>query len=277
MKTQAEKAQHFAALHKAPGAFVIANAWDAGSARVLAGLGFPALATTSAGLARSIGRTDYNAGREAVLAHVRELAPATDLPLSGDLENGFGHSPEACAETIRLAAEAGLVGGSIEDATGDPSNPIYPIEIAAERMRAAAEAARALPHRFLLTGRAENYLHGRRDLADTIRRLQAYQEAGADVLFAPGVIEPEEVRTLCAAVDRPVNVLWMARPNMPSVAQLSELGVKRVSLGGLLQVAAMSGMISAARGFLRAGAFTAPPGFITGADLDALIGKGTPG
>src|SRR5690606_8069544 len=167
------------ALHKAPGCFVIPNPWDPGSARILAGLGFKALTTTSAGYARSIGFPDYNAGRENVMAHIRALAPAIDIPLAADLEDGFVPKPEDCAETIRQGAEAGLVGGSIEDFTGDRGDPIYPVEQAAERVRAAAEAAKKLPFKFMLCGRAENYLHGRQDLADTIRRLQAYQEAGA--------------------------------------------------------------------------------------------------
>ena len=264
MRTRHEKAEDFAALHEAAGAFVIANVWDAGSARIMAAQGFRALATTSAGFARSIGVTDYQAGREAVIGHVRLLAPATDLPLSADLENGFGHAPEDCAETIRLGAEAGLVGGSIEDATGDKANPIYPLEAAAERMRAAAEAARAQPFRFTLTGRAENFLHGRPDLKDTIRRLQAYQEVGADVLFAPGVSSREDIRTLCAEVDRPVNVLWLAKPDFPSIAELAELGVKRVSVGGLLQVVAMSALVTAGQMLMETGSFEFTKGVTPG-------------
>ncbi len=276
MKTQHDKAQDFAALHGPDGAFVIVNVWDAGSARVMAALGFKALATTSAGFARSIGVTDYQAGREAVIGHVRMLAPATDLPLSADLENGFGHAPEDCAETIRLGAEAGLVGGSIEDATGEEADPIYSIEAAAERMRAAAEAARAQPARFLLTGRAENFLHGRPDLKDTIRRLQAYQEAGADVLFAPGVSAREDIRTLCAEVDRPVNVLWMAKPDFPSIAELGELGVKRVSVGGLLQVVAMSALVKAGQMLMESGSFEFTKGVTLGSEIDRLLRTGTP-
>ena len=195
------------ALHQRKGAFIIPNPWDIGSARMLAYLGFEALATTSGGYAFSMGQRDYTVGREAVLAHISALAPATDLPFSADLENGFGDEPEAAAETIRLAAAAGAVGGSIEDATGRADHPIYEPALAAERVRAAAEMARGLGFPFTLTARAENYLHGRRDLKDTIGRLQAYQEAGADVLYAPGLTSKDEIATLVRSVDRPVNVL----------------------------------------------------------------------
>lgn len=196
MKTQAERAADFAALHAAPGAFVAPNPWDPGSARILAGLGFQALTTTSSGYARSIGVTDHEAGRDNVLAHVRALVAAVDLPISADLENGFGRDPETVAETIRLGAASGLVGGSIEDATGDTGDPIFEVERAAERIRAAAEVARRLPFRFMLTGRTDVYLHGRSDLADAIRRLQAYQEAGADVLLATGLPTAGSIRSV---------------------------------------------------------------------------------
>ncbi|MEP7210856.1 MAG: isocitrate lyase/phosphoenolpyruvate mutase family protein, partial [Alphaproteobacteria bacterium] len=247
MKTQAQKAADFAALHAAPGCFVIPNPWDPGSARTLAALGFKALTTTSAGYARSIGVTDYKAGREHVLEHIRLMAPMVDIPLAADLENGFGDAAEACAETIRLGAEAGLVGGSIEDFTGDGSNPIYETARAADRVRAAAEAAKKLPFKFMLCARAENYLRGRPDLADTIRRCQAFQEAGADVIFAPGLNTSEEIRTLCASVDLPVNVMGGARKEQLTIAQVGALGVKRVSLGGMMQAIAASAMIHAAR------------------------------
>src|SRR5262245_27906493 len=187
MKTQAERAADFAALHQAPGAFVAPNPWDPGSARILAALGFRALTTTSSGFARSIGVTDHRAGRDNVLAHVRALVAAVELPISGDLENGFGPDPETVAETIRLGAGAGLVGASIEDASGDAMAPIFELAHAAERMRAAAEAARRLPFHFLLSGRTDVFLHGRSDLSEAIRRLQAFQEAGADVLVATGL------------------------------------------------------------------------------------------
>ncbi len=245
MKTQSEKAAEFANLHER-GCFVIPNPWDRGSARLLAGLGFRALTTTSAGYARSLGVSDYNAGRDHVLAHVRDLATATDLPLAADLENGFGHRPEDCAETIRLGAEAGLVGGSIEDATGD-ERAIYEIAEATDRIRAAGEAAKTLPFRFMLVARCENYLHGRADLADTIARLQAYQDAGADVLYAPGVSTAKEIGEICRSVDRPVNVLGGLGAKPLSVCELAELGVRRVSLGSWLHSAAMTAFVNAAQ------------------------------
>jgi 2-methylisocitrate lyase-like PEP mutase family enzyme len=275
-KTQAQKAADFEALHQAPGCFVIPNPWDRGSARVLAALGFKALTTTSAGYARSIGVVDYKAGREHVIEHIRDMAPAVDIPLAADLENGFGPRPEDCAETIRQGAAAGLVGGSIEDFTGDKSDPIFPIDKAAERVWAAAEAAKKLPFKFMLCARAENYLRGREDLADTIKRLQAYQEAGADVLFAPGLTTSEEIRAVCKAVDRPFNVMRGPRKEMLSVAQLAELGVKRVSLGGFLQAAAMASLIEAARELATAGTFEFTKRMSAAAEIDTLLTKGTP-
>jgi 2-methylisocitrate lyase-like PEP mutase family enzyme len=274
MKTQAQKAADFAALHAAPGCFVIPNPWDPGSARTLAALGFKALTTTSAGYARSIGVTDYKAGREHVMEHIRRMAPMVDIPLAADLENGFGDAPEDCAETIRLGADAGLVGGSIEDFTGDRSNPLYETARAADRVRAAAEAAKRLPFKFMLCARAENYLNGRHDLADTIKRLQAYQEAGADVLFAPGLNTSEEIRTVCSSVDRPVNVMGGARKERLSIAQIGELGVKRVSLGGMMQSIAASAMIHAAREIAEDGTFGFAKGMIPGAEIDGLLDKG---
>lgn len=274
MSDLSKKAQQFLALHQGPGAFLIANAWDRGSARMLAALGFLAIATTSAGFARSMGDTDYTAGREAVLAHCRDLCSAVAVPVSADLENGFGHAPEACAETIRLAAATGLSGGSIEDATGDPADPIYPKEVAVERVRAAAEAARSLPHRFLLTARAENFLHGRPDLGDTIARLQAFQEAGADVLFAPGLRTAEDIRTVCAAVDLPVNVLRGPGVGVETVSELAALGVRRISVGNLFHSAAMSGMLEAARQVFDQGRFDFAVKIATGADLDRLLRNG---
>jgi 2-methylisocitrate lyase-like PEP mutase family enzyme len=256
---------------------VIPNPWDPGSARILAGLGFKALTTTSAGYARSIGVTDYRAGREHVLEHIRAMAPATDLPLAADLENGFGHRPEDCAETIRLGAEAGLVGGSIEDATGDKAKPIYGIDEAADRIRAAAEAARKLKFKFMLVGRAENYLHGRADLADTIKRLQAYQEAGADVLFAPGIHTSEELRTVCSSIDRPFNIMRGPRNEMLSVDEVAALGVKRISLGGMLQIAAMTTFIAAAKEIAEKGTFSFAKGLVSGNEVDALLNKGAAG
>lgn len=269
MKTQVEKAADFAALHEA-GCFVIPNPWDRGSARMLAALGFKALTTTSAGFARSSGVPDYGVTRDVVLAHVRDLSGATDLPLAADLENGFGAAPEVCAETIRLGAEAGLVGGSIEDASGDDARPIYDIAHAADRIRAAAEAARALPHRFMLVARCENYLHGRPDLADTIKRLQAYQDAGADVLYAPGANSAEEIAAIVSSVDRPVNVLGGI--GSLNVADLATLGVRRISLGSFLHSAAMSAFVRAAEEAKTAFSFTS--GLVPGSELDQLLEAG---
>ena len=276
MKTQSERAADFAALHAAPGAFVAPNPWDPGSARILAGLGFKALTTTSSGYARSIGVTDHRAGRENVLAHVRALTAAVDLPISGDLENGFGRDPETVAETIRLGAASGLVGGSIEDATGDEDAPIFEVAQAADRIRAAAEAARRLPFRFMLTGRTDVYLHGRSDLADAIRRLQAYQEAGADVLLATGLPTAEAIRSVVASVDRPVHVLIGPRDRLLSVAGLAEIGVKRVSVGGALASAASSGLIRAARE-LADGSLDWATGGVPGREIDALLRRGAGG
>jgi 2-methylisocitrate lyase-like PEP mutase family enzyme len=272
--SQADKAAAFAALHKAPGVFVIPNPWDPGSARLLAGLGFKALTTTSAGYARSIGFPDYNAGRENVMAHIRAMAPVIDVPLAADLEDGFGPKPEDCAETIRQGAAAGLVGGSIEDFTGDRANPIYSIAEAADRIRAAAEAARNLPFKFMLCARAENYLNGRPDLADTIARLRAYQEAGADVLFAPGLNTSEEVREVCRSIDRPFNIVRGPRKEQLTVEQVGALGVKRISTGGMMHAVAMSAMIGAAKEMLGPGTFEFSKAMPHAGEIDALLGKG---
>jgi 2-methylisocitrate lyase-like PEP mutase family enzyme len=269
----AAKGETFAALHAAPGAFVIANAWDPGSARLLAALGFQALATTSAGYARSIGVTDYKAGRDNVMAHAAAMAPAVAIPVSGDLENGFGHAPEACAETILMAAKAGLVGGSIEDATGDSDDPIYDLVKAKERVAAAVEAARSLPLKFMLTARAENFLHARPDLKDTIARLQAYQDAGADVLFAPLLPSADAIRSVVAETDRPLNVLISPRDSLLSVQQLADLGVKRVSVGGALTSAALTGLINAARD-LASGSMEWTRSIIPSKEIDALLTAG---
>lgn len=253
--TQAEKAERFQALHAGPGAFVIPNPWDAGTARILAALGFSALTTTSAGLAFSLGRRDGEAGRDATLANAKAIVDATELPVAADLENGFGHAPEAAAETIRLAGDVGLVGGSIEDASGDPEHPIYDFHHAVERMAAAVEAARAFPFPFVLVGRAENFLHGRPDLDDTIRRLQAFEAVGADALFAPGITRPEDIRTVCASVSRPVNVVMGLKGGTLSVDELAELGVRRISLGSALSRAALGGLVRAAREIREHGTF----------------------
>jgi 2-methylisocitrate lyase-like PEP mutase family enzyme len=254
--SQAEKATTFRALHEGPGAFVIPNPYDVGTARILAALGFPALATTSAGCAFGLGRRDGAITREQALAHAKAIVEASPLPVSADLENGFGDAPEAAALTVRLAAEAGLVGCSIEDASGDPARPIYDLTQAVERIAAAVEAAHALPFPFALTARAENFLHGRPDLDDTIARLQAFEAAGADVLYAPGLREVEPIRTLCGAVSRPVNVLASLGPSPLSVEQIAAAGARRISVGGALARVALGAFLEAARELKERGSFT---------------------
>ena len=253
--TQAEKGTRFAALHEGPGAFVIANPWDAGSARILAGLGFVALATSSGASAAVYGKRDGRITRDEALAHVRAIVEATDLPVSADLEKGFGDAPEDAAETIRQGAAAGLVGGSIEDASGNQANPLYDIGHAVERVAAAAEAARRLPFRFMLTARTENFLRGNPDLDDTIRRLQAFEKAGADVLMAPGLPDIAAVRAVCAAVSKPVNFMGGIRGKSPSVDELEAAGVRRISLATSLYRAAITGLIDAAREVREHGSF----------------------
>ena len=256
MRTQEEKGTAFRALHEGKAAFIIPNPWDIGTARLLAHLGFDALATTSAGYAFSLGQRDNTVGREAMMTHVAAIASATDLPVSADLENGFGDDPQTVAETIRLAAAAGVAGGSIEDSTSHPENPIYEHALAVERVRAAADAARSFPFPFTLTARAENYLVGRPDLDDTIRRLQAYQDAGADVLYAPGLQTREDIAAVVSSVDRPVNVIMGLQGVELSVRELSELGVKRISVGSALSRAAIGGFLRAAREMREHGTFT---------------------
>jgi 2-methylisocitrate lyase-like PEP mutase family enzyme len=243
---QHRRATAFAQLHQGPEAFVIPNPWDVGSARVLAGLGFAAMATTSSGFAFTLGRHDGDATRDEVLAHCRTLVTATDLPVAADLENGFSAKPEDVAETIRLAAATGLAGGSIEDASGDADAPIYAFEAAVERVTAAAEAAHALPIPFTFTARAENFLHGRPDLKDTIRRLHAFEAAGADVLYAPGLTTEDQIRAVCSEVGRPVNVLAGGPALRASVQDLSAWGVRRISLGGGLARTAINALITGA-------------------------------
>lgn len=256
MSPQLQKVERFKALHMRGTAFVIPNPWDAGSARLLASVGFEALATTSAGYAFSKGKRDsFSAlGRDEILGNAAEIVTATDLPVSADLEDGFGASPETCAETVRLACGIGLVGGSIEDATGDPAAPIYDMSHAVERIRAAAEAASGLP--FLLTARAENHLWGRPDIDDTIRRLQAFSEAGADVLYAPGLPDITAIRTVCSAVDKPVNVVMGLKGKSYSVSELSEAGVRRISVGGSFARAALGALLRAAEEVRSSGTFT---------------------
>lgn len=256
MATQAEKGQAFRALHEGKNAFIIPNPWDIGTARLLAHLGFQALATTSAGFAFSSGRPDFCIGRERMMAHVAQIVSATELPVSADLENGFGDDPDTVAETIRMGAAAGLVGGSIEDATNRPDAPIYEFELAVERIRAAAQAARSLPFPFVLTARAENHLNGRPDLADTIKRLQAYQEAGADVLYAPGLTSITDIGAVVAAVDRPVNVIMGLQGLRLSLKELDELGVKRVSVGSALSRAALGAFMRAGKEMRDHGTFS---------------------
>lgn len=276
-ESQLQKASVFRALHETPGCFVIPNPWDAGTAKLLASLGFEALATTSAGCAFTLGRSD---GQQAIsaeqtLANAREIVEATDLPVSGDLENGWYDEPDRMASTIRLAAEAGLVGASIEDTTCAPGEPIYPLELAVERVRAAVEAARQLDFPFTLTARAESFLHGRPDLADTIRRLQAFQEAGADVLYAPGLPTMADVASVVASVDRPLNVLGGTGLGA-SVQALAAAGVSRISVGSGFIRAALGALSRAANEVLEHGTFDFASGALPYSDLNALFAARTP-
>jgi 2-methylisocitrate lyase-like PEP mutase family enzyme len=270
---QMERAQAFRALHEREGVFVMPNPWDVGTARILAALGFEALATTSAGLAFALGRRDGEGAlsREDALANAAAIVGATPLPVSGDLENGFGDAPEAAAETIRLAAAAGLVGASIEDATGDPDRPIYDPSFAAERIAAAAEAARALPFPFTLTARAENFLHGRPDLDDTIRRLQAFEAAGADVLYAPGLRDLSSIRRVCGAVGKPVNVIMGLAGAQFSVDDLATAGVRRISVGSAFARAALGAFLRAAREVREHGTFRFADGAATFAEIHEFM------
>jgi 2-methylisocitrate lyase-like PEP mutase family enzyme len=252
MQPQAEERDRFLALHHGEQPLLLANAWDVGSAKLLAWLGFQALATTSGGFAASLGRLDYAVSREEALAHAAALVAATEVPVSADLENGFADDPAGVAETVRLAGEVGLAGCSIEDWSG-ADRRLYDAHEAAERVAAAAEAAHSGPVRVVLTARAENYLRGNPDIEDTIARLRAFQEAGADVLYAPALDTPEDLRRLLAAVDLPVNVL--ARPGAPSVAELAALGVRRVSVGGSFALAAYGAAVNAARELLDEGTY----------------------
>ncbi len=253
MSGQAERAQRFLALHSAERPILLPNPWDLGSARLFESMGFEALATTSSGFAMTLGRLDGSVSREEAIAHASSIAAGTALPVSADLENCFADDPAGVAETLRLAGEAGLAGASIEDASRARDNPVYEFGLAAERVAAAAEAAHAGATPLVLTARAENHLYGAGDLADTIARLQAYQEAGADVLFAPGLRDLEEIRRLVDSVERPVNVL--ARPDGPSVAELASAGVSRVSVGGAFAFAALGAAVEAARELIDEGTF----------------------
>jgi 2-methylisocitrate lyase-like PEP mutase family enzyme len=271
MRSQSEKAELFHALHHRERAFVIPNPWDVGTVRLLERLGFEALATTSAGYAFSIGQRDNTVGREKMLDHVKTIAAATDLPVNADFENGFGDDPETVAETVRLGAVQGLVGCSIEDATGRSTEPIYNFGLAIERVRAAANAAHSLPFTFTLTARAENFLVGRSDLGDTIKRLQAYQEAGADVLYAPGLRTSADIASVVQSVDRPVNVLMGLSGVELDVEQLSAIGVKRISVGSGLTRVAYGAFIRAAREMREQETFTFAEDAISFRDLSEMF------
>jgi 2-methylisocitrate lyase-like PEP mutase family enzyme len=273
MPTHQQKYQHFRALHQRPGIFVVPNPWDAGSAKILTALAFEALATTSAGYAFSAGLPDSAAAitREGLLENARSIAEATHLPVSADLQNGFGSSPDTCVETVLLAAKMGLVGGSIEDATGDPENPIYELNHAIDRVAAAAEAAH--DSHFLLTARAENFLYGRDNLNDTICRLQSFAEAGADVLYAPGLTNLEAIQKICAAVSKPVNVLMGLKGASYSIEQLAAAGAKRISVGGSFARAALGALVRAALEVKEHGTFSYANEAISHADLTAILSR----
>jgi 2-methylisocitrate lyase-like PEP mutase family enzyme len=269
--TQSEKAERFRDLHQRGGVFLIPNPWDAISARMLAGLGFEALATSSGAAAATVGRRDGKMSREEALASVRAIVAASDVPVSADLENGFAAHPRGVAETIHLAAKIGLVGGSIEDSTGDSSEPLFELELAAQRIVAAAEAAKSLPFPFTLTARAENFIRGKPDLDDAIRRLQAYEKAGADVLFAPALPDLAAVRAVCSAVTKPVNFMVGIKGKCFSVAELAEAGVKRISFASSLYRAAMSGLLEAAAEAKDRGTFTYLDKTIVTAELNKYL------
>jgi 2-methylisocitrate lyase-like PEP mutase family enzyme len=269
--TREQKYQAFKALHERTGTFILPNPWNAGTAKILTALGFEALATTSAGYAFSIGEEDStaNLNRDGILQNAKEIVDATHLPVSADLQDGFGPSPETCSDTIRLASAIGLVGGSIEDATGDPSSPIYDFQLAVERVAAAAETAHT--HQFLLSARAENFLHNRPNLDDTIRRLQSFADAGADVLYAPGLTSLEAIREVCASVSKPINVLAGLQGTSFSVEDLAAAGVKRISVGGSFARAALGAFVRAAREVKEKGTFTFATEAISHAEASAYM------
>jgi 2-methylisocitrate lyase-like PEP mutase family enzyme len=271
MSTQAEKGRVFWALHERDNPFIIPNPWDTGTARLLACLGYEALATTSAGYAFSMGMKDNTISRDKMIEHISKIVAATDLPVSGDLENGFGDDPETVAQTVSLAAEAGLVGASIEDATGVASDPLYDEGLAVERIHAAVEAARALPFQFTLTARAENYLVGRPDLKDALKRLQAYQRAGADVLYAPGLTCEAEIATVVNSIDRPLNILMGLQGARLDLASLTAIGVKRISVGSALSRAALGAFLRGAREMRQHGTFTFANEAIGFRDISAMF------
>ncbi len=275
MRTQAERARTFRALHERPGIFVIPNPWDAGTAKLFSSLGFEALATTSLGLANALGRVDgvLAISREELIANCRAIAAATELPVNADLENGYADDPGEAAVIIGLAADAGIVGGSIEDASGDPAQPIYDFNLAVERVAAAAEVAHALPFPFTFTARAENFLHGRRDLDDTVRRLQAFAAAGADVLYAPGLRDLETIRQVVAAVGKPLNVVMSAVDPELTPQQLAGVGVKRISVGGALSRLAFTAIRDAAIALRDGGSFQWARDTIPTKDLKAIFSR----
>lgn len=270
--TQNEKAARFRALHEGPGAFVMPNPWDVGSARILASLGFPALATSSAASACALGRRDGGLTREVALAHARLIVDAADVPVSADLEKGFGDAPEVVAETIRLAADMGLVGCTIEDSTGNQGSPLYDLSLAVERVAAAAEAARALPFPFMLTARAHNFLYPDPGLDETISRLRAYERVGADVLFAPGLPDLVAIRAVCSAISKPFNFMAGIKGKSFSVRELAAAGVRRISLATSLYRAAMTGFLDAARELKDSGKFGFLDRCVTTPELNTLMG-----
>jgi len=266
-----DKGKLFSNMHLRERAFVMPNVWDAGTARLMAGLGFKAVATSSAALAATLGRRDGQVARDEAIAHARAIVIATKLPVSADLEQGYGDAPKIVAQTIAMAGEIGLAGGSIEDASGRAGDPIYDIGFAVERVAAAVEAKRALPYEFTLTARAENYLHGRADLDDTIRRLQAYEQAGADVLFAPGLPDLDAVRTVCASLTKPVSFMAAIPGKSFTVAELQAAGVKRITLAASLHRAAMTGLLAAAREVAEKGSFGYLDGLVSSSELNEIM------
>jgi 2-methylisocitrate lyase-like PEP mutase family enzyme len=277
MPSRADKAAAFRALHERAGAFIIPNPWDAGTARLLAALGFEALATTSLGLANMLGRPDAGVSRAEVIENCRTIVEATPLPVNVDLENGFGHQPQEAAEAVRMAAEAGAAGGSIEDFTGDRTNTIYDFDLSVARVKAAVAVGRSQPVPFLLTARAENLIRGRVDMADTIRRLQAYEAAGADVLYAPGLRNCAEVRQVVSALKRPFNVVTGWLDPAITAAQLAEAGAKRISVGGALSRLALATFVDAARAMKEQGSFAWMPQMMDIREMLRLLGKGAGG
>jgi 2-methylisocitrate lyase-like PEP mutase family enzyme len=275
MRSQAERARVFRALHERPGIFVMPNPWDAGTAKLFASLGFEALATTSFGFANALGRVDGTlaVSREELIANCRDIAQATELPVNADLENGYADEPKKAAEIIRMAAEAGVVGGSIEDATGNETRPIYDFNLAVERVAAAAEVAHSLPFPFTFTARAENFLHGRRDLDDTVKRLQAFAKAGADVLYAPGLRDLATIRQVAAAVSKPINVVMSAADPDLTTQQLADAGVKRISVGGTLSRLAFTAVRDAAIAIRDQGSYQWVRQAMPGKDIKAILGK----